>query len=92
MKRSEFQGVNKYDNIKRLIPGDIIYYYLDGVIVHDVQIENGDRDISLSDIAIIESTHNGSEGIEIFGVANTNNLDKYDSLGKNWFVGRIKTK
>lgn len=100
MRSSEFNSATgqKSNNVKRVVPGDVIYYYKNTsprkgyhvMLIHDISILNGNRDIDLSDIEIIESTHNNSEGIKIFGVANTNNLSNYDD--RMWFVGRVKIK
>lgn len=95
MNRNEYDDdLNiKPENRKRVVPGDIIYYPgYHVMIVQDVEIENGNREIELENIKVIESTHSGY--LNLFGVGNQNNLFFYHSpeneQDREWSLGRIK--
>lgn len=89
---SDFALNIKPNNIKRVVPGDIIYYHgYHVMMVRDINIVNGNREIDLADIKIIESTYGDNvETGPIYGVGNTRNLNTYKD--KTWYLGRIKTR
>ncbi|QEN05317.1 hypothetical protein EW093_11535 [Thiospirochaeta perfilievii] len=98
MKRTDYDtelGI-KPKNRKRVVPGDIIYYSTSEsyhvMIVQNVEIIDGDREVELGSIKIIESTHSGY--LSLFGVGNKNNLKFYHSSendqNRDWILGRIK--
>ncbi|QEN04194.1 hypothetical protein EW093_05570 [Thiospirochaeta perfilievii] len=87
----------KPENRKRLIPGDIVFTPNQGsgyhvAMVQNVIISNGDRDIEVSDIILIESTHDSRikniKGLKgLWGVGNKNDLSYYHNKDKNWIMG-----
>ncbi|QEN05319.1 hypothetical protein EW093_11545 [Thiospirochaeta perfilievii] len=95
MESSEFSGLKRAENRKRVVPGDIIYYSTSKsyhvMIVQNVDIIDGNREVELDKIKVIESTHDGDlEGISLYGVGNKNNLSVYNNRNMNWILGRIK--
>lgn len=89
---SEYNPLIKPDNMKKLIPGDIFYYHGYHVgIVTDVVVENGNREIDLNNIVLIESTHGGSGQLPyIYGAGNVRTMENYKD--ETWYIGRLKTK
>lgn len=84
---SEFNPADEPINLKKIIPGDIFYYYKYHVgIVLDVKRSDN---MTVNDIVLIESTY--SNPLNQAGVIDYQTLDYYNTTNpKDWKIGRME--